>query len=90
MGQSEHRTMPTQDNIVNRLYTDFEIEPYTVKRNGVVEGCLTEIDAISLINKYCSNLMKSRFTNLVPIWKLYEKNSNKITLYRVVYIFFTI
>lgn len=89
MGQSEQRTMPTQDDIVNNLYTDFEIEPYTMKRNGVLEGCLSETDAISLINMYRSNLMKSKFTNLVPIWKLYEKNS-KIKLFRVVYIFFTI
>lgn len=91
MGQSEQRTLPTQDDIVNNLYADFEIKPYVVKRNGIVESCLTEINAIGLINMYCSNLLKSKFICLVPIWLLYKKkNSEMMELFRVLYTFFTI
>ncbi|XP_011871131.1 PREDICTED: endoribonuclease Dicer [Vollenhovia emeryi] len=85
MGRSEQRTLPTQEDIANCLYTDFEIEPYTVIRNGVVEGCLIEISAISLINLYCSILLKSKFVTVVPVWKIEEKKSDdsNTTLYRV-------
>lgn len=89
MGQSEKRTLPTQDDIVDNLYTDFEIEPYTVKRNGVVQSCLTEINAINLINTYCSSLLRSKFICLVPIWTLDELDDSEKKFFRVLYIFFT-
>ncbi|XP_071570826.1 endoribonuclease Dicer [Temnothorax nylanderi] len=83
VGQSEQRTLPTQDDIVNELYTDFEIKPYTVKRNGVVESCLTEMAVIGLINMYCTALLKSKFICLVPVWKLYEMNGPKAKLFQI-------
>jgi len=90
VGQSEQRTLPTQDDIVNHLYTDFEIQPYVVKHDDVMESCLTEMAVISLINTYCNTLLTSKFICLVPIWKLYEKNDSQEKLYRVLHIFFTI
>ncbi|XP_025991526.1 endoribonuclease dcr-1 [Solenopsis invicta] len=83
MGQSEQRTLPTQDDIIKCLYTDFEIMPYVVKRNDVVECSISEIAAINLINMYCSTLLKSKFSCLVPIWKLYEGKSGDMTLYMI-------
>ncbi|KYQ55277.1 Endoribonuclease Dicer [Trachymyrmex zeteki] len=80
MGQNE-RTLPTQDDIVNGLYSDFDIEPYTVKHNNVVKSCLTEFATIDLINMYCAILLTSKFVNLVPIWKLDKDDSTK--LYRI-------
>lgn len=89
MGQSEQRTLPTQNDIVNDLYSDFEIKPYVVKRNNVVESCLTEVAAIGLINTYCSTLLKAKFVCLVPVWILYEESS-EMNLFKVLYTFFTI
>lgn len=90
MGQSEQRTLPTQNDIINCLYTDFEIEPYRIKCNDGAESCLTETAAISLINMYCTTLLKSKFVCLVPVWKLYEKNDSEEKLFKVLNIFFTI
>ncbi|XP_036140493.1 endoribonuclease Dicer isoform X2 [Monomorium pharaonis] len=83
VGQSDQRKLPTQGDIINSLYTDFKINPYTVKRNGVVESCLTEVAAISLINMYCSTLFRSKFVGLVPIWKLYKKDEFGKELYKI-------
>ncbi|KAL0108749.1 hypothetical protein PUN28_014111 [Cardiocondyla obscurior] len=74
VGQSEQRPVPTQYEIKS-MYTDYEIKPYLVKRNNEVISSLTEVAAISLINLYCSVLMRSKFSCLVPIWKLSKKNS---------------
>jgi len=89
VGQSERRTLPTHDDIVDGLYTDFEIEPYIVKCNGVVQSCLTEINAISLTNTYCTSLLKSKFICLVPVWTLDKlEDDSKKKLFRVLYMFF--
>ncbi|XP_018354963.1 PREDICTED: endoribonuclease Dicer [Trachymyrmex septentrionalis] len=80
IGKNE-RPLPTQDDIVNGLYSDFDIEPYTVKRDNVVESRLTEFVAIDLINIYCAALLTSKFVNLVPIWKL-DKDDFK-NMYRI-------
>lgn len=92
VGQSEQRTLPTRNDIENCLYTDFEIKPYIIKHNDVIESCLTEVAAISLINMYCGTLLKSKFACLVPIWNLYEKNDSEDSekLFRVLNIFFII
>ncbi|KYM88476.1 Endoribonuclease Dicer [Atta colombica] len=80
VGKNE-RSLPTQDDIVNDLYNDFDIEPYTVKRDDVVQSRLTEFAAIDLINTYCTTLLTSKFVYLVPIWKL-DKDDSK-DMYRV-------
>lgn len=87
MGKNE-RPLPTQDDIVNGLYNDFDIEPYTVKRDDVVQSRLTEFAAIDLINTYCTTLLTSKFVYLVPIWKL-DKDDSK-DMYRVLHLFFII
>ncbi|KYN08971.1 Endoribonuclease Dicer [Trachymyrmex cornetzi] len=80
VGQNE-RPLPTQDDIVNGLYSDFDIEPYTVKRGDVVESRLTEFATIDLINMYCAALLTSKFVYLVPVWKL-DKDDSK-NMYRI-------
>lgn len=82
VGQSELRTLPTDSDISNYLYT-FEIEPYIVKQNDVVISYLTEVAAINLINMYSSSLMKSKFVRLVPIWKLYKLECHEGTLFKI-------
>ncbi|EGI69620.1 Endoribonuclease Dcr-1 [Acromyrmex echinatior] len=80
VGKNE-RPLPTQDDIVNGLYSDFDIEPYTVKCDDVVKSRLTEFTAIDLINMYCAALLTSKFVYLVPIWKL-DKDDSK-NMYRI-------
>ncbi|XP_018402854.1 PREDICTED: endoribonuclease Dicer [Cyphomyrmex costatus] len=80
MGQTMERTLPTQDDIINCLYHDFDIEPYIIKHDGVIVSQLTELAVIDLINLYCGSLLSSKFVNLVPIWKLDECSTE---LYRV-------
>ncbi|KAG5314150.1 DICER Endoribonuclease, partial [Acromyrmex insinuator] len=80
VGKNE-RPLPTQDDIVNGLYSDFVIEPYTVKCDDVVKSRLTEFTAIDLINMYCAALLTSKFVHLVPIWKL-DKDDSK-NMYRI-------
>ncbi|XP_043502989.1 endoribonuclease Dicer isoform X2 [Polistes fuscatus] len=71
VGKSNLREKPTEKEIEEYLYT-YTIDPYVIKtKDGVVKSVLTEQAAISLVNKYCSVLLKSKLVSLVPIWKLY-------------------
>ncbi|XP_015183335.1 PREDICTED: endoribonuclease Dicer isoform X2 [Polistes dominula] len=81
VGKSDLREKPTTKEIEEYLYT-YTIDPYIVKtKDGVVKSVLTEQAAISLINKYCSVLLKSKFVSLVPIWKLYTvENKYQVSL----------
>lgn len=82
MGQSELRMLPTDNDISSHLYV-CEIKPYVVKRNNIVESCITEISAINVVNMYCNTLMKSKFVHLVPIWKLYKMDNIDGILFKV-------
>ncbi|KAI4478811.1 hypothetical protein M0804_011557 [Polistes exclamans] len=71
VGKSDLREKPTEKEIEEYLYT-YTIDPYVIKtKDGVVKSVLTEQAAISLVNKYCSVLLKSKLVSLVPIWKLH-------------------
>ncbi|EZA61552.1 Endoribonuclease Dicer [Ooceraea biroi] len=81
VGRTEERTLPTDKDITNNLYT-YTIEPYIVEHDGVT-SCITEVSAISLINMYCNGLLKSKFVHLVPIWKLYKNEEYNNNTYKV-------
>ncbi|XP_011632113.1 endoribonuclease Dicer isoform X1 [Pogonomyrmex barbatus] len=83
MRQSEQRSLPTQNDIMDSLYNDHDIKPYVVERNGIIESYLTELSAISLINMYCTSLLKCKFVHLVPIWKLERNNFEDHTLFKI-------
>ncbi|KAI4489336.1 hypothetical protein M0802_011205 [Mischocyttarus mexicanus] len=83
VGKSDHREKPTTKEIEDNLYA-YSIEPYIVKdKSGQVISTLTEQAAVSLVNRYCSVLLKSKFVFLVPIWKLHtieDKSKFQVSL----------
>ncbi|XP_076220926.1 endoribonuclease Dcr-2 isoform X2 [Nomia melanderi] len=86
VGQTEYRKELTNDDMKNMLYVH-EIEPYIVTSSDGTKCSITENTAISLINMYCLQLLKSKFAYLSPTWILYkieERNKqNKTNLYQV-------
>lgn len=82
----ERRNLPTEDEIKNELY-QYTIKPYITTSDDGQMCCITEQMAITLINEYCTSLLKSKFTCLSPIWILHRisENSNnpKINKYQV-------
>lgn len=70
MGQTANREKPTVDNIKDELYR-YNIEPHSVVDKNGVRSVITEHSAISIINRYCSALLSSKYTSLSPIWKLH-------------------
>ncbi|XP_020280276.1 endoribonuclease Dicer [Pseudomyrmex gracilis] len=82
IGQSDLRSLPTEDDITNVLYS-YEIEPYIVKRDDTIITSLTATAAVILINSYCSTLMSSKFVQLVPTWKLYKNESSDPPTFKV-------
>ncbi|KAF7405409.1 hypothetical protein HZH66_004315 [Vespula vulgaris] len=76
VGKSELRKEPTAKEIKDQLYS-YTIEPYIVKTSENTESILTEQAAISLINRYCGLLLKSKFISLSPVWRLYKINEEK-------------
>lgn len=70
-GKTLDREIPEQEAIKNTLYT-YNYEPYKVKNELGLECSINEHNAVSIVTRYCSSLYNSRFTNLVPIWKLFH------------------
>lgn len=89
IGQSDLRSLPTEDDIANVLYS-YEIEPYVVKRDGSIITSLTDSAAVILINSYCSTLMASKFVQLVPVWKLYKVQTSQFPLFKVLQLLYYI
>ncbi|XP_031782799.1 endoribonuclease Dicer [Nasonia vitripennis] len=66
-GKSDYRIKPSNNDVDALLY-QYVIQPYIVKdANGTI-SVITEQSAISLINEYCANLVKSKFIMLTPTW----------------------
>ncbi|XP_076751647.1 endoribonuclease Dcr-2 [Xylocopa sonorina] len=71
LGKSNDHDVPAEDDIRNELY-QHNIPPYIINCNDGQKTYLTELTAISVINKYCSSLLKSKFIYLTPIWVLHK------------------
>lgn len=66
-GKSDSRTEPSQDDVDALLY-QYCIQPYVIENANGTKSVITEQSAISLINEYCANLVKSKFIMLTPTW----------------------
>ncbi|KAJ2950975.1 hypothetical protein O0L34_g5352 [Tuta absoluta] len=64
VGNTEDRDAPTQENIEDSLYNEDEIPPYVTKHGAR----LSSVQAISLLNRYCSVLPHDQFTTINPMW----------------------
>ncbi|XP_066584904.1 endoribonuclease Dcr-2 isoform X2 [Prorops nasuta] len=73
-GKSDERILPSDAEIKEGLYEDYEIKPYSVISKDGVRSSITEVSAISVINKYCTSLFINKFVRLVPTWILYRNN----------------
>ncbi|XP_011494459.1 PREDICTED: endoribonuclease Dicer [Ceratosolen solmsi marchali] len=72
---SQDRSLPTVEEISDMLY-HYEIEPYKITNKHGTKSILTEHNAISTINAYCSYLDRSKFFLLAPTWtKIIYKSS---------------
>ncbi|CAL7946238.1 unnamed protein product [Xylocopa violacea] len=69
--KSNDHDIPTEDDIQNELY-QHNIPPYIITCNDGQKTYLTELTAISIINRYCLSLLTSQFTHLTPIWVLHK------------------
>ncbi|KAK9308230.1 hypothetical protein QLX08_001702 [Tetragonisca angustula] len=82
----ERRNLPTEDEIKNELY-QYTIKPYIITGNDGQMCCITEQMAITVVNEYCTSLLKSKFTCLSPIWILHRisenSNNTKVNKYQV-------
>lgn len=85
VGRTDFRVAPNAEDIENELYT-YKLKPFVhVNKEG--KTCvITEQSAISLLNRYCANLYKSKFVSLSPTWTLHKNkplNANTEQLYQV-------
>ena len=82
----ERRNLPTEDEIKHELY-QYTIKPYIITGNDGQMCCITEQMAITVVNEYCTSLLKSKFTCLSPIWILHRisenSNNTKVNKYQV-------
>lgn len=60
--------MPSPDKIKRELYEDHDVPPYFV--DGPNPASVTSVGAISLLNRYCQQLLRDRYTQLAPEWYL--------------------
>ncbi|KAK2580644.1 hypothetical protein KPH14_007750 [Odynerus spinipes] len=71
IGNTNDREVPDKQEIKDSLYK-YTIDPYIVTKNDGTQSILTEQGAVSLINQYCAQLLKSKFISLAPTWKLHK------------------
>ncbi|XP_033221777.1 endoribonuclease Dicer isoform X2 [Belonocnema kinseyi] len=83
LGKTDLRSRPTDKNIADELYT-YTIEPYLHHSADGTPCLITEQSAISLLNRYCANLYKSKFISLAPTWILHKRpDENLMQKYQV-------
>ncbi|KAK0080172.1 hypothetical protein PV326_008304 [Microctonus aethiopoides] len=75
IGNSQQRLSPLPEDMKQILYAT-EIEPFCVINSKGIKSFVTDVSAISLINRYCSTLSRSKFVNCGPIWTLFEDKEN--------------
>ena len=80
--KTDERNLPTENEIQSELY-QHDIEPYQVISDDGQICCITEQMAISIINQYCTSLLKSKFACLSPIWTLRKISENHVPMYQV-------
>ncbi|XP_076635506.1 endoribonuclease Dcr-2 [Colletes latitarsis] len=76
------RKEPTEDTVKKKLYT-YNIEPYIVTNKDGTVCTITEQIAVSLVNKYCITLLRSKFLCLTPVWKLNTIKEDECIMYQV-------
>ena len=81
-GKTDYRSKPEEDLVNQNLY-NYEIEPYVITNSNGITSVITEQSAISLVNKYCANLVKSKFIMLTPTWIKEETQTENGPLYQV-------
>lgn len=71
IGNTKPRLEPLPAELLEHIYK-YDIQPYIVTDSAGVQSVVTEVSAISLINRYCSTLGHSQHNNCAPTWKLRE------------------
>ncbi|XP_012287234.1 endoribonuclease Dicer [Orussus abietinus] len=82
VGKTDKRLQPSSEEIKTKLYS-YSIDPYVVQNESGGTSVLTEQNAISMINRYCSSLYRSKFIVLSPTWVLHKISKLDESLYKV-------